>query len=85
MLQENFAITYNGVTITFTPSISLLEDLSKSSIPVNRGCLRGFCGTCKKTLKSGNIVYHNNPMAFLKEGEILPCISSAISDLEIAD
>jgi ferredoxin len=47
---------------------------------IHRGCLSGFCGDCRCTLVKGSVTYKEDPIAYIGEGEILPCISYPTSE-----
>jgi len=63
---------------------TILETLLKSGEDPERQCCSGYCGSCRVKLKSGSVEYKNEPMAFLNQGEILPCICVPATPIEIA-
>lgn len=65
------------------PTDTLLLTLLKLSFPIKYQCLSGICGVCKCKKVSGEIQYHQQILAHLNEDEILTCISTALSDIEI--
>lgn len=62
---------------------NLLNALQKNKIDVLYHCREGFCGACRCTLKKGQVEYINEPLAFVRKGEILTCCSKATQDIEI--
>lgn len=70
--------------ITLPPSNeTLLVQMENKHIPVETHCRSGFCGICKKRLLSGEVIYHEKPLAFLGEGEVLVCCASAKTEVVI--
>lgn len=62
---------------------TLLSSLQSNGTEVLYHCREGFCGACRCKLKSGTIQYLNEPLAFVRKGEILTCCSKPTSDIEI--
>jgi ferredoxin len=62
---------------------TLLNSLQKNSVDILYHCKEGFCGACRCKLKSGSISYINEPLAFVRKGEILTCCSVPNEDIEI--
>lgn len=62
---------------------TLLISLQKNGVEVLYHCKEGFCGACRCKLKSGSISYINEPLAFVRKGEILTCCSIPNDDIEI--
>ncbi|HLV48082.1 MAG TPA: class I ribonucleotide reductase maintenance protein YfaE [Aliidiomarina sp.] len=62
---------------------TLLQALESAGLELSYHCRTGFCGACRSTLKSGEVEYLNEPLAYIRPGEILPCICVAKSDLTI--
>lgn len=62
---------------------TLLNSLQKNSVEMLYHCKEGFCGACRCKLKSGSISYINEPLAFVRKGEILTCCSVPNEDIEI--
>lgn len=62
---------------------TLLDSLQKNHTDVLYHCKEGFCGACRCKLKSGSITYINEPLAFVRKGEILTCCSKPDQDIEI--
>lgn len=66
-----------------TSDRTLLESLQNNKTEVLYHCKEGFCGACRCKLKSGSIKYINEPLAFVRKGEILTCCSKPEGDIEI--
>ncbi len=62
---------------------TLLDALEAQQLQVNYQCREGYCGACRCKLLSGTVSYINEPLAFVRKGEILPCCSIPITDIEI--
>ena len=74
----------NGVVINFDGSAqTLLEALELKQLEVNFHCREGYCGACRCKLVSGEVNYINEPLAFVRKGEFLPCCSVPVTDIEI--
>lgn len=63
---------------------SLLATLEANGIALPSECRAGSCGQCVATLKSGDVKWLAEPESALAPGNILPCICSAQSDLELS-
>lgn len=61
----------------------LLDFLEKNNVPVQFNCREGFCGACRCKLVSGSVSYLYEPLAFVRNGEVLTCCSVALTDLEL--
>lgn len=64
---------------------TLLVQMKNKHISVETHCRSGFCGICKKRLLSGEVIYHEKPLAFLGEGEVLVCCASATTEVVISN
>lgn len=62
---------------------TLLETLAQQQVDVEYQCRAGFCGACRCRLLRGQVSYRQTPLAFLQEGEILPCCCSVQQDIEL--
>ncbi|MGE9552776.1 class I ribonucleotide reductase maintenance protein YfaE [Erwinia amylovora] len=62
---------------------SLLDALESHRIPVEYQCREGYCGSCRTRLLKGEVCYAARPLAFVQDGEILPCCCTANGDIEI--
>ena len=54
---------------------SLLECLEQQKIDVPYQCREGYCGACRAKLVEGSGKYNQEPLAFVREGEVLLCCS----------
>ena len=63
---------------------SILETLEQAKVEVPYQCREGFCGACRAKLLSGSTEYINEPLAFVRDGEVLLCCSKPCSDITIA-
>lgn len=75
--KNNIRIIYDN------KSNSILSKLEKNHIEVEFQCRSGYCGACRLQLLTGKVRYFQEPIAYLKKGEILPCCCFPIDDLEI--
>lgn len=62
---------------------TLLEALEQAGLETRYHCRSGFCGACRTTLIKGEVKYINDPLAYMRPNEILPCVCKAATDLEI--
>ncbi|QBL09401.1 2Fe-2S ferredoxin-like protein [Rheinheimera sp. D18] len=62
---------------------TLLNALEQQKLQVNFNCREGYCGACRCKLLSGEISYINEPLAFVRKNEFLPCCSIPLTDIEI--
>ncbi len=78
-------ISVNNQEIIYLDSHSnLLECLESADVEVHYHCRDGFCGACRVALKKGEINYpQGEPLAFVGDGEILPCCCIPTTDISI--
>lgn len=70
--------------ITLQPSNeTLLEQMEKKHVPVESHCRNGVCGMCRTRLVSGEVTYHEEPLAYLAKGEVLLCCASAATEVKL--
>jgi len=62
---------------------SLLVALESHNVAVEFQCREGYCGSCRCRLVSGQVDWLMEPLAFVQQGEILPCCCKAKGDIEI--
>ncbi|MEJ6475903.1 class I ribonucleotide reductase maintenance protein YfaE [Pseudoalteromonas piscicida] len=62
---------------------SILETLEQAKVEVPYQCREGFCGACRATLIEGQTQYSNEPLAFVRDGEVLLCCSKPVSNIKI--
>lgn len=61
----------------------LLEILEFHDVAVEYQCRSGYCGACRLKLLKGKVAYRQPPLAFVNEGEILPCCCMPLIDIEL--
>ncbi len=64
-------------------SPNLLVSLEQQQFEVNFHCRAGFCGACRCKLIQGQVSYLEEPLAFVRKGEFLPCCSVPVTDIDI--
>lgn len=57
--------------------------LEAHQVPVEFQCRSGYCGACRLRLLAGEVKYHQEPLAFVGRGEILPCCCLPVDDIEL--
>lgn len=62
---------------------NLLSALEAHQLPVEYQCREGYCGSCRLKLRKGKVCYRNEPLAFVGQGEILPCCCRPVGDIEL--
>ncbi|AYA39832.1 2Fe-2S ferredoxin-like protein [Xenorhabdus nematophila] len=62
---------------------NLLEALEQGRVQIEYQCRQGYCGSCRVRLVKGKVGYPCKPLAFVNEGEILPCSCYPLTDIEI--
>jgi len=77
--QDNIEADFDFVDTDRT----LLDSLQNHGVEVLYHCREGFCGACRCKLKSGSVEYINEPLAFVRRGEILTCCSKPNDNIEI--
>ena len=80
----NKKITVNGIEYPLDPEKTLLENLESQAIDQEFHCRDGHCGACRCILISGQAEYINDPMAYLRDGEVLTCCTKAKQDIKLA-
>ncbi|EFE95625.1 2Fe-2S iron-sulfur cluster binding domain protein [Serratia odorifera DSM 4582] len=61
----------------------LLEVLELHDVQVEYQCRSGYCGACRLKLVKGEVAYQQQPLAFINDGEILPCCCMPLVDIEL--
>ncbi|KZN61986.1 hypothetical protein N473_20805 [Pseudoalteromonas luteoviolacea CPMOR-1] len=64
-------------------SPSLLCTLEQNNIEIPYQCREGYCGACRAKLIDGQVAYNQEPLAFVRDGEVLLCCSKPITDVVI--
>lgn len=62
---------------------TLLDKLEHAGLNVNAQCREGYCGSCRCKLISGEPKYTTEPIAYISDDEVLPCIVMADSEIEV--
>ncbi len=62
---------------------NLLTTLEAHHCQVEFQCREGYCGSCRIRLVRGQVSYAEAPLAFVQQGEILPCCCKADGDIEV--
>ncbi|AKH64683.1 MULTISPECIES: class I ribonucleotide reductase maintenance protein YfaE [Photorhabdus] len=86
--MTSYKVTLHGMQgyhIHSSPELhnSLLEALEQGKVQAEYQCREGYCGSCRVRLVKGKVGYRRKPLAFVNEGEILPCCCHPLSDIEI--
>lgn len=76
-LADGSVVPFDGSSAT------LLDALEQHKQQVNFHCRAGFCGACRCKLQQGQVRYLQEPLAFVRKGEFLPCCSVPVSDIKI--
>ncbi|KAB7895925.1 2Fe-2S ferredoxin-like protein [Rouxiella sp. S1S-2] len=63
---------------------NLLEVFEYHKVVVEYQCREGYCGSCRMRLLKGEVAYSAKPLAFIQDGDILPCCCLPIGDVELA-
>lgn len=61
----------------------LLESMENAGVETHYHCRNGFCGACRTRLVAGQVNYTTEPLAYVRQGDILPCVCIAVTDLEL--
>ncbi|AJQ94043.1 class I ribonucleotide reductase maintenance protein YfaE [Gynuella sunshinyii] len=69
--------------VKFQYASTLLESLEAQGVQVPYQCRDGYCGSCRTTLLAGEVAYLQEPMAWLNDGEVLPCCCVPKSNLSL--
>lgn len=78
-------ITYNGKTYDNNEKLTVLDNLESYDLNIPYQCREGYCGACCMKKQSGCVEYVLEPMAFIDDDEILPCICKSVGDIDIKD
>ena len=62
---------------------TLLQNLEENSIAVEFQCRDGYCGACKCKLISGTVKYTTDPIAYLRDDEVLLCCAISEQDIHL--
>lgn len=74
----------HNTVVDFDGSLpNLLMALEQRQLQVNFQCREGYCGACRCKLVNGEVRYLQEPLAFVRRGEFLPCCSVPVTDISI--
>ncbi|MGY3900855.1 class I ribonucleotide reductase maintenance protein YfaE [Aeromonas lusitana] len=65
------------------PGESVLETLERHGHQVEFQCRSGYCGACRTPLLEGRVHYPNVPLAFVSQGECLPCCCKPVGAIRL--
>lgn len=80
--------TKSGQTVVCAPDQTILDAALKAGVRVASACGEGMCGTCKSSLLCGDVdMRHNGGIRprEIREGKILICCSTPLTDLQIGN
>ena len=81
--MANVVKIQDGYSFLPRSELTLLEALEAEDIAMEYQCRQGFCGSCQIKLVDGDVEYLEPPLAFVREGHILPCCCRANSDVTV--
>lgn len=76
-------LTVDGIDYPLDSEKTLLENLEDNAIAAEYQCRDGHCGACKCQLISGKISYINEPLAYCRNNDILPCCCISEEDISL--
>ena len=65
------------------PGESVLETLERHGHHVEFQCRGGYCGACRTPLLAGKVHYAAVPLAFVSQGECLPCCCQPVGAIKL--
>nr|WP_280634122.1 class I ribonucleotide reductase maintenance protein YfaE [Aeromonas taiwanensis] len=65
------------------PGESVLETLERHGHRVEFQCRSGYCGACRTPLLAGKVHYAAVPLAFVSQGECLPCCCQPVGAIKL--
>lgn len=74
--------TLDGVLPPY-PGESVLETLERHGHHVEFQCRSGYCGACRTPLLAGKVHYAAVPLAFVSQGECLPCCCQPVGAIKL--
>lgn len=80
-----YAVAVEGIEkpLAFHYASNLLESLEAQGVQLPYQCREGYCGGCRTDLIEGEVAYLQEPMAWINEGEILPCCCVPKTELKL--
>ena len=83
------AVIYNNVlckqTFAQSKATTTLEYLESQGKVINYHCRDGTCGACRCKLNSGTVEYTIEPLAYIRQGDILTCCTRPLTDIDLSD
>lgn len=76
-------IRTHDTTFNLQEGETLLDALERTGHEVEYQCRSGYCGSCRVKILGGRVDYADFPLAFLTDGEILPCCCRVREDLSL--
>lgn len=84
MSQIKVKLQKSGKTLACQASHkNLLEVLEYHHVSIEYQCRKGYCGSCRVRLLKGDVTYSEQPLAFVQQGDILPCCCMPVNDIEL--
>ncbi|WP_410488404.1 class I ribonucleotide reductase maintenance protein YfaE [Aeromonas caviae] len=65
------------------PGESVLETLERHGHHLEFQCRSGYCGACRTPLLAGKVHYAAVPLAFVSQGECLPCCCQPVGAIKL--
>lgn len=62
---------------------TLLEGLERTGHVVEYQCRSGYCGSCRTRIISGEVQYLSDPLAYVSNGEVLPCCCVPVDTISL--
>ena len=85
MADRTITLSANGQQLACkSEHRNLLEVFEHHQVEVEYQCREGYCGSCRMRLINGEVAYSEKPLAFISDGEILPCCCMPVGYIEIA-
>ena len=84
--NEPFTVRFarSGLTVEVPAEISMLKAMEIAGVPVAGSCLRGGCGSCAVTVRSGEPDHRDSLTTDESSTTMYPCVSRSITpELEI--
>lgn len=75
--------TRDGAVLHAHPGESVLETLERHGHHVEFQCRSGYCGACRTPLMAGKVHYPSVPLAFVAQGECLPCCCKPVGAIRL--
>ncbi len=85
MSQKTIKLHDHGKTLVCKDGQNnLLELFEQHQLVVEYQCREGYCGSCRMRLVKGEVIYTQKPLAFIHDGDILPCCCLPTEDIELS-